>query len=60
MMGTPPPQPNQTNNNTPRHNAPRGAKGGSILASLPSFGGCWLSAAEYDEHGAALIHAKMP
>mmetsp|Transcript_49981 Transcript_49981/g.159955 ORF Transcript_49981/g.159955 Transcript_49981/m.159955 type:complete len:103 (+) Transcript_49981:291-599(+) len=34
--------------------------GGSILASLGSFQQMWMSKAEYEEHGAALIHRKSP
>jgi actin-like protein 6A len=34
--------------------------GGSILASLGSFQQMWLSKAEYEEHGAGLIHKRCP
>ncbi|KAK9815679.1 hypothetical protein WJX72_007893 [[Myrmecia] bisecta] len=34
--------------------------GGSILASLGSFQQMWMSKAEYEEHGASLIHRKAP
>lgn len=34
--------------------------GGSILASLGSFQQMWMSRAEFDEHGAGLIHRKAP
>mmetsp|Transcript_28703 Transcript_28703/g.39659 ORF Transcript_28703/g.39659 Transcript_28703/m.39659 type:complete len:444 (+) Transcript_28703:220-1551(+) len=34
--------------------------GGSILASLGSFQQMWMSRAEYEEHGASLIHRKCP
>ncbi len=34
--------------------------GGSILASLGSFQQMWMSRAEYQEHGALLIHRKAP
>lgn len=34
--------------------------GGSILASLGSFQQMWMSKAEYEEHGPALIHRKSP
>jgi actin-related protein len=34
--------------------------GGSILASLGSFQQMWMSKAEYEEHGAGLIHRKSP
>jgi len=34
--------------------------GGSILGSLGSFHQMWMSKAEYDEHGPALIHRKSP
>ena len=34
--------------------------GGSIVASLGSFHQMWYSRAEYDEHGASLIHRKCP
>jgi len=34
--------------------------GGSILASLGSFQQMWMSKAEYEEQGAALIHRKCP
>ena len=36
------------------------AAGGSILASLGTFQQMWMSKAEYEEHGAALIHKKAP
>jgi hypothetical protein len=36
------------------------AAGGSILSSLGSFQQMWMSKAEYDEHGAGLIHRKAP
>jgi len=32
--------------------------GGSILASLSSFDACWVTKAEYDECGTAIIHRK--
>merc|ERR1712180_533877 len=32
--------------------------GGSILASLSSFDSCWVTKAEYDECGTAIIHRK--
>lgn len=32
--------------------------GGSILASLGSFHQIWISKAEYEEHGAAIVHAR--
>jgi actin-like protein 6A len=34
--------------------------GGSILASLGSFQQMWISRAEYDEHGAVIVHKKCP
>lgn len=34
--------------------------GGSILASLGSFQQMWMSKAEYEEHGKALIHRRAP
>mmetsp|Transcript_14985 Transcript_14985/g.47679 ORF Transcript_14985/g.47679 Transcript_14985/m.47679 type:complete len:469 (-) Transcript_14985:307-1713(-) len=34
--------------------------GGSILATLGSFQQLWISRAEYDEHGAALLAARCP
>lgn len=34
--------------------------GGSILASLGTFQQMWMSRAEYQEHGAGLIHKKAP
>jgi actin-like protein 6A len=34
--------------------------GGSILASLGSFQQMWMSKAEYEEQGAALIHRRCP
>mmetsp|Transcript_19575 Transcript_19575/g.35299 ORF Transcript_19575/g.35299 Transcript_19575/m.35299 type:complete len:502 (-) Transcript_19575:360-1865(-) len=34
--------------------------GGSILGSLGTFQQMWLSKAEYQEHGASLIHRKSP
>lgn len=34
--------------------------GGSILASLGSFQQMWMSKAEFEEHGASLIHRKAP
>jgi actin-like protein 6A len=34
--------------------------GGSILASLGTFQQMWMSAAEYREYGAGLIHKKAP
>lgn len=34
--------------------------GGSILASLGSFQQMWMSKAEFEEHGAGLIHRKSP
>eukprot|EP00951_Prasinocladus_malaysianus_P003020 scaffold21515_cov19-Prasinocladus_malaysianus.AAC.1 len=34
--------------------------GGSILASLGSFQQMWMSKADYQEHGASLIHRKAP
>ena len=36
------------------------AAGGSILASLGSFQQMWMSKAEFEEHGASLIHKKAP
>jgi actin-related protein len=33
-------------------------KGASTLASLSSFGASWISKAEYDEHGASIVHRK--
>jgi actin-related protein len=36
------------------------AAGGSILSSLGSFQQMWMSKAEYEEHGAGLIHRKAP
>jgi actin-related protein len=32
--------------------------GGSILASLGSFHQMWISKEEYEEHGAAIVHAR--
>ncbi|KJH47493.1 Actin, partial [Dictyocaulus viviparus] len=32
--------------------------GGSALASLPSFQMMWITKAEYDEYGAAIVHRK--
>jgi actin-related protein len=32
--------------------------GGSILASLPTFKKMWVSAEEYEEDGASIIHRK--
>ncbi|EST08220.1 Actin-related protein [Kalmanozyma brasiliensis GHG001] len=32
--------------------------GGSILASLGTFHQLWISKQEYDEHGAAIVHAR--
>jgi len=32
--------------------------GGSILASLPTFKKMWISASEYDEDGASIVHRK--
>ncbi|CAH1955327.1 unnamed protein product [Acanthoscelides obtectus] len=32
--------------------------GGSILASLSTFQQMWISRAEYDEHGAKIVHQK--
>lgn len=34
--------------------------GGSILASLGTFQQMWMSKAEYEEHGANLVHTKCP
>ena len=34
--------------------------GGSILASLGSFQQMWMSKAEFEEHGASMIHKKAP
>lgn len=34
--------------------------GGSILASLGSFQQMWMSKAEFEEHGASLIHRRAP
>lgn len=34
--------------------------GGSILGCLGTFHQLWMSKAEYEEHGAALIHRKSP
>ncbi|KAI8471791.1 MAG: actin-related protein Arp4 [Monoraphidium minutum] len=34
--------------------------GGSILSSLGSFQQMWMSKAEFEEHGAGLIHRKSP
>ena len=34
--------------------------GGSIVASLGSFHDMWVSRAEYDEVGAAVVHRKCP
>jgi len=33
-------------------------RGASTLASLSSFGSSWISKAEYDEHGASIVHRK--
>ena len=33
-------------------------KGASTLASLSSFSASWISAEEYQEHGAAIVHRK--
>jgi len=33
-------------------------KGGSILASLTTFAANWVTAADYQEHGAAIVHRK--
>jgi centractin len=32
--------------------------GGSILASLATFKTMWITKAEYEEHGAAMVHRK--
>jgi len=32
--------------------------GGSILSSLSTFQSMWISAAEFEEHGAAIVHRK--
>ena len=32
--------------------------GGSTLASLSTFASSWISAADYEEHGASIIHRK--
>lgn len=32
--------------------------GGSVLASLGSFHQMWISKQEYEEHGAAIVHAR--
>lgn len=34
--------------------------GGSILASLSTFQGCWISKEEYDESGPSVVHSKCP
>jgi hypothetical protein len=34
--------------------------GGSIVASLPTFSEMWMTKAEYDEYGAALVNRKCP
>lgn len=33
-------------------------KGGSTLASLSTFESCWVTAEEYQDSGAAIIHRK--
>jgi actin len=33
-------------------------KGGSTLASLSTFHSSWVTAQDYEEHGAAIIHRK--
>ena len=33
-------------------------KGGSTLASLSTFASSWVTAEDYQEHGAAVIHRK--
>ena len=33
-------------------------KGGSTLASLSTFKSSWVTAEDYQEHGAAVIHSK--
>ena len=33
-------------------------KGASTLASLSTFAASWISKAEYEEHGAAIVHRK--
>lgn len=33
-------------------------KGGSTLASLSTFASSWVTAEDYQEHGAAIIHRK--
>ncbi len=35
-------------------------KGASTLASLSYFTACWVTAEDYYEHGAAVIHRKCP
>jgi hypothetical protein len=45
---------------TPPRHLPSLPPGGSILASLGSFQQMWLSKAEFEEHGASLIHRKSP
>jgi len=32
--------------------------GGSTLASLSTFASSWITAADYEEHGAAIVHRK--
>eukprot|EP01063_Lacrimia_lanifica_P010038 TRINITY_DN16820_c0_g1_i1.p1 TRINITY_DN16820_c0_g1~~TRINITY_DN16820_c0_g1_i1.p1 ORF type:complete len:385 (+),score=74.59 TRINITY_DN16820_c0_g1_i1:55-1155(+) len=48
----------RTNIVTPPERAISAWIGGSILSSLSTFQSMWVSASEYDEHGATVVHRK--